>query len=77
MMENKSVSTTNECCAVCKYHYPLVKFDYSHGGCIHKDKKGFICMAFSEENEAIWMYGISPHRGLCEMFSRKRGKQNG
>ena len=63
----------NECCANCKLHFPLVRFDYSKGGCRHTDMDGFICMAFAtpamgEPPIAIWMTGNDPERDMCECF---------
>lgn len=62
-----------DCCQNCKLHFPLVKFDYSKGGCEHSDMEGFVCMAFAapemgEPPVAIWMTGNDPEREMCECF---------
>lgn len=60
-----------ECCANCRRRYELTKFDYSHGGCEHTEMEGFICMAFADEGEAVWMVGLKAEVGLCELFAPK------
>ena len=65
-----------DCCKNCKHYFPLVKFDYSHGGCEHSDMDGYICMAFAtpesgEPPVAIWMVGEDPTTGMCECFVQK------
>ena len=62
-----------ECCANCKLHFQVVKFDYSQGGCKHSEMDGFICMAFAtpesgEPPVAIWMVGSDDKRDMCECF---------
>lgn len=60
-----------ECCANCRRRYKLTRFDYSHGGCEHTDMDGYICMAFADEGEAVWMVGLNAETGLCEVFEPK------
>lgn len=60
-----------ECCANCRNRYRLVRFDYSHSGCEHTDMDGYICMAFADEGEAVWMVGLDAEAGLCELFEPK------
>jgi hypothetical protein len=65
-----------ECCINCKLCFPLVKFDYSQGGCKHSDMDGYVCMAFAlaEQGEppvAIWMVGCDPSRDMCECYIPK------
>ena len=65
-----------ECCINCKLCFPLVKFDYSQGGCKHSDMDGFVCMAFAdphmgEPTVAIWMVGCDEERDMCECFMPK------
>lgn len=60
-----------ECCANCRNRYELVKFDYSRGGCKHTDMDGYICMAFANENQAVWMVGLQEQNGLCECYTSK------
>lgn len=66
------------CCKNCKLHFPLVKFDYTRGGCEHTDMDGFICMAFAtpesgEPPVAIWMVGCDDESSgsMCECFQQK------
>lgn len=63
-----------ECCANCRRRYKLVKFDYSHGGCIHTDMDGYVCMAFSDEKEAIWMVGNHEKLNMCECYVPTKDK---
>ena len=60
-----------ECCANCRRRYKLTRFDYSNGGCEHTDMDGYICMAFADESEAVWMVGLNAETGLCEVFEPK------
>lgn len=60
-----------ECCANCRRRYKLVKFEYFRGGCEHTDMDGYICMAFADEKEAIWMVGNDERNGMCEVFLPK------
>ena len=62
-----------ECCANCRRRFNLRIWDYSHPPRPRKanDVAGFICMAFSEEGEAIWMRGTNEERDLCECFEPK------
>lgn len=62
-----------ECCKNCKLHFPLVKFDYTKGGCEHTDMDGYICMAFAtpgsgEPPVAIWMVGCDEDLDMCECY---------
>lgn len=57
-----------ECCNTCRLKKKLVKFDYSHGGCIHTDYEGFACLAFAYEGEVVHMVGGDPELGKCEMY---------
>lgn len=61
----------NECCANCGKRYKLTKFDYSNGGCEHTDMDGYICMAFAEEGNAVWMVGCNENLELCECYVQK------
>lgn len=72
--ENISIYTIvkKTCCANCQRGYKLTKFDYSHGGCEHTEMYGYICMAFADENKAIWMVGIDGCGCMCEVFSPKK-----
>ena len=56
----------------CKFRYKLMKFDYSHGGCEHSEPGGFICMAFENDGEAVWMVGTNGC--FCECYTPKEGK---
>ena len=58
-----------ECCSTCRMCYRLTEFDYSHGGCKHSEKEGFVCMAFGYEGVAIWMIGNNPDTARCEVYS--------
>ncbi len=60
-----------ECCANCGRKYKLTKFDYSMGGCLHTEMDGFVCMAFSDEKQAVWMIGIHENIDMCECFVPK------
>ena len=62
-----------ECCNTCKRKMKLVKLDYSQGGCIHTDYKGFACLALAYEGEVAHMVGIDG-TGICEMYSPKEDK---
>lgn len=57
-----------ECCKTCRRRYKLVKFDYSREGCEHTDMEGYICMAFSNEKQAVWMIGNNENFDLCECY---------
>lgn len=61
-----------ECCANCRRRYKLTRFDYSHGGCEHTDMDGYICMAFADERQAVWMVGLNAEKALCELFEPKK-----
>lgn len=63
-----------ECCENCGNRYKLVKFDYSRGGCKHTDMDGYICMAFAEERQAVWMVGTHEQLDLCECFVAEEGE---
>lgn len=60
-----------ECCANCRSQFRLVKSDYSNGGCEHTDMDGYICMAFADERQAVWMVGLNAETALCEVFEPK------
>ena len=63
------MTDTVSCCARCRYHYPLVKFDYAKGGCEHTDIDGFAClMDISTNGAVIQMVGIDASREFCECF---------
>lgn len=64
-----------ECCANCRRRYKLTKFDYSCGGCEHTDMDGYICMAFVEEKQAVWMVGSNEQFDLCECFVAKENDE--
>ena len=56
------------CCANCKNKFNLTKYDYTDGNCDHTKMEGFICMAFSDERDAIWMVGLDSGEEECECF---------
>lgn len=58
----------NECCSNCRLRFGLTKFDYSQGGCKHTNMDGYICMAFSDERQAVWMVGEDPEKAMCECY---------
>ena len=58
-----------ECCNTGKLKKKLVKFDYSHGGCIHTDYDGYACLALAFEDVIVHMVGGDPAHGMCEMYS--------
>lgn len=64
-----------ESCANCRRRYKLTKFDYSCGGCEHTDMDGYICMAFAEEKQAVWMVGSNEQFDLCECFVAKENDE--
>ena len=61
----------NDCCKNCKRNLNLTKFDYTKNGCQHTKMEGFICTAFANEGEAVWMIGLNQERDLCEEFLPK------
>lgn len=63
-----------DCCANCRRRYKLTRFDYSNGGCEHTDMDGYICMAFANEKQAVWMVGTNEYLGLCECFEAEDGE---
>ena len=63
-----------ECCANCNRRYKLTKFDYSHGGCEHTNMEGYICMAFADEKQAVWMVGSRENFDVCECFMAEEGE---
>ena len=59
-------------CSNCGRKYRLTKFDYSDGGCKHTDMEGYVCMAFADEGEAVWMVGADEEKDLCECYQEKK-----
>ena len=64
-------------CATCHKRFDLKRFDYSTIGCEHTDMDGFICMAFADENIAIWMVGINEDTEGCEVYTERKSEWNG
>lgn len=62
----------NECCAICRHRYDLKKSDYSNGGCVDTNMPGYICMAFADENVALWMVGQDEETGICEAYEKRK-----
>ena len=62
-------------CVTCNKRFDLKRYDYSHGGCEHTDMDGFICMAFADEQTAIWMIGVNEDADGCECYTERRNKQ--
>lgn len=64
-----------ECCETCNKCLDLVRYNYGRdGGCDHRIQPGFICLAFADEGQAIWMTGIKRETGMCECYSPKEKK---
>ena len=61
-------------CATCNKRFDLKRFDYSTIGCEHTDMDGFICMAFADENIAIWMVGINEDTEGCEVYTERKSE---
>ena len=61
-------------CKTCNKRFDLKRFDYSTIGCEHTDMDGFICMAFADENIAIWMVGINEDTEGCECYTKRRSE---
>lgn len=67
-----------ECCNTCERKMDLVKYDYSHGGCIHTDYDGFACLVYPDEHVVVHMVGVNPEIGICEMYlPRVKNVKNG
>lgn len=64
-----------ECCANCTKRLNLLKFDYLPTGEVKHDygMRGYICLAFAAEGDAIWMCRLNPENEICEMYKRKDG----
>lgn len=62
-----------ECCATCRRQYKLIKFDYSQGSCKHTDMDGYVCMAFADQKQAVWMVGSHEQFDLCKCYLSKEG----
>lgn len=60
-----------ECCLNCRYRYMLTKFDYSQGGCEHTAMEGYVCMAFADDGQAVWMAGIDPRSNKCAAYEQR------
>lgn len=73
------MSKTEEYCKNCKYYCTLNKWDYSKfkSGEWKEVLPGFICNAFWDEHEAIWMVNKDNYSGYCEMFSLRDEVVNG
>ena len=61
-----------ECCATCANRYDLERLDYSKGGCKHEKMDGYICMAFADEGQAMWIIGTYPLEEICECYKARR-----
>lgn len=62
----------NECCATCRHRYDLERLDYSNGGCEHTEMDGYICMAFADERQAVWIIRTYPLEEICECYKARR-----
>lgn len=61
-----------ENCQNCRKCLRLMQFDYKPtGGVDHIKQRGFICLAFASEGDAIWMTGLKPEESFCEEYSPK------
>lgn len=61
-----------ESCKTCRHRLRLIKYDYSNGGCAHKDiTDGFICTCFADVDVAIWQVGTDVNTGFCECYEPK------
>ena len=71
----------NECCKTCGNQFEIVRFDYYGGGCAHTRPEGYVCMAFADERQAIWMTGIQDDGSgdMCECYipRKKQNQQEG
>lgn len=62
-----------EHCALC---YEAHKTDYTKVGTgeeIDSVIDGYICMAFARERIATLMVGLDPTKGMCEMWTERKG----
>lgn len=60
-----------ECCATCRNCYELEVYSYIKGGCEHATLPGHICMAFADEETAVWQVGLDQNKEHCEMYTPK------
>ena len=63
-----------ECCKNCMLSLRVRKHDYTKGGCKHSDMQGFVCLGFAHEGLAVWMVGVDPEVGICEMYKPPKVK---
>ncbi len=62
-----------ECCQNCRLCLKLTQFDYKPTGTVdHVPMRGYICLAFASEGDAIWITGLNPSdTDVCEVYSPK------
>lgn len=65
----------NNCCANCTKYLKLTQFDYlPTGKVVHTPMRGYVCLAFASEGDAIWLCGLRSDEEYCEAFSAKEVK---
>lgn len=60
-----------ECCANCRLCYKLEVYSYIKSGCEHATLPGHICMAFADEETAVWQVGLDENKEYCEAYTPK------
>ena len=65
------------CCATCKRYAPIIKYDYSKGGCKHTEMDGYACLLdlsqyTTDKPKVIWMVGSDASREMCECYESRR-----
>ena len=62
-----------ECCATCKRRMNIKKYDFTNGFRFEKPE-GYICLAFVDEGEAVWVVGNNENEDICECYQPKDGE---
>ena len=61
-----------ECCATCKYCYPIDKIDYLRYGLTHTYFSGFACFGKADlDGFVYYTQSVNPGDSVCELYARR------